>query len=136
MLGVSYEIMVPLPPRGRIDHRILLFRSDGRDFTERERLLLSLARPQLATLHETLLRRLAGEPELTTRQWELLRLVAAGLTNRQVGRCLHISEATVRKHLENIYQRLQVTSRTAAVARAFPTVVAADRQPMPWGLRE
>src|ERR671934_138062 len=84
-------------------------------------------RPQLATLHETLLRRLAGEPELTTRQWELLRLVAAGLTNRQVGRCLHISEATVRKHLENIYQRLQVTSRTAAVARAFPTVVAADR---------
>jgi DNA-binding NarL/FixJ family response regulator len=49
----------------------------------------------------------------------LLRLVAAGYTNAQIGRRLGVSEGTVRKHLENIYARLQVSSRTAAVTRAF-----------------
>jgi DNA-binding NarL/FixJ family response regulator len=57
---------------------------------------------------------------LTQRQLELLRLVAEGRTNSQIARRLDISEGTVRKHLENIYQRLDVTSRTAAVLRAFP----------------
>ncbi len=50
----------------------------------------------------------------------LLRLVAAGHTNTQIARRLGISAATVRTHLENIYERLQVSSRTAAVTRAFP----------------
>ena len=63
-------------------------------------------------------------PELTPRHWELLRLVAAGHTNSQIARRLGLSEATVRKHLENIYGRLQVSSRTAAVTRAFPDRVA------------
>jgi DNA-binding NarL/FixJ family response regulator len=47
--------------------------------------------------------------------------VAAGLTNRQIARHVGLSEHTVRKHIENIFERLQVTSRTAAVARAFPS---------------
>jgi hypothetical protein len=46
-------------------------------------------------------------------------LVAAGHTNGQIARRLRISEGTVRTHLENIYRLLQVSSRTAAVARAF-----------------
>jgi DNA-binding NarL/FixJ family response regulator len=61
-----------------------------------------------------------GTPQLTPRQWELLRLVAVGHTNAQIGKRLGISEGTTRKHLENIYARLQVSSRTAAVTRAFP----------------
>jgi DNA-binding NarL/FixJ family response regulator len=47
-------------------------------------------------------------------------LVAAGHTNTRIARRLGISEGTVRTHLENIYERLQVSSRTAAVTRAFP----------------
>jgi DNA-binding NarL/FixJ family response regulator len=50
-------------------------------------------------------------------------LVAAGHTNAQIARRLGISDGTVRTHLENIYRLLQVSSRTAAVSRAF-----ADRQ--------
>jgi Bacterial regulatory proteins, luxR family len=63
-----------------------------------------------------------GEPEARAlqRQWELLGLVAAGHTNAQIGRRLGVTEGTVRKHLENVYTRLQVSSRTAAVTRAFP----------------
>ncbi len=48
---------------------------------------------------------------------ELLRRVATGDTNRQVARDLGVSEGTVSKHLENIYARLEVHSRTEALAR-------------------
>ncbi|HET6187262.1 MAG TPA: helix-turn-helix transcriptional regulator [Trebonia sp.] len=54
------------------------------------------------------------------RHWELLHLVAAGHTNAQIARRLGVTEGTVRKHLENVYARLHVSSRTAAVTRAFP----------------
>jgi DNA-binding NarL/FixJ family response regulator len=50
--------------------------------------------------------------------------VAAGHTNAQIARRLGMTEGTVRTHLENIYERLQVSSRTAAVTRAFPDRVA------------
>jgi DNA-binding NarL/FixJ family response regulator len=46
--------------------------------------------------------------------------VAAGRTNTQIARHLGISEGTMRTHLENIYEKLRVCSRTAAVTRAFP----------------
>ena len=61
---------------------------------------------------------------LTPRQNELLRLLAAGHTNSQIARRLGISEGTVRTHLENIYDKLGVSSRTAAVFRTFPDRVA------------
>jgi len=58
-------------------------------------------------------------PRLTPRQKDLLHLVAAGHANTQIARRLGISEGTVRTHLENIYEKLNVSSRTAAVTRAF-----------------
>lgn len=61
-----------------------------------------------------------ARPWGTPRQWEILRLVAAGDSNAQVAGTLHVSQATVRKHLENIFQRLDVASRTEAAARARP----------------
>jgi DNA-binding NarL/FixJ family response regulator len=59
-------------------------------------------------------------PQLTPRHWELLCLVAAGHPNAQIARRLDVTEKTVGKHLENIYTRLGVSSRTAAVTRALP----------------
>jgi len=56
---------------------------------------------------------------LTRRQAEVLRLVALGSSTEQVARALGISPATVRKHLEHVYERLGVGSRTAAVATAW-----------------
>lgn len=56
---------------------------------------------------------------LTRRQAEVLRLVALGSSTEQVAAALAISTATVRKHLEHVYDRLGVTSRTAAVATAW-----------------
>jgi DNA-binding NarL/FixJ family response regulator len=49
---------------------------------------------------------------------EVLSRVAAGLSNRDAARALSISEATVRRHLANIYLKLGVGSRTAAAAWA------------------
>ena len=120
LVGVRSEITVPFPVRGAEDRRLMLFRGTGRDFTERERLLLRMLRPHFIEILRDLERRRAGIPELTSRQLELLRLVADGHSNTQIARRLFVAEGTVRKHLENIYERLGVTSRTAAVATAFP----------------
>jgi DNA-binding NarL/FixJ family response regulator len=55
---------------------------------------------------------------LTAREVDVLRQVAAGLSNRDTAHQLSISEATVRRHLANIYLKLGVGSRTAAAAWA------------------
>jgi LuxR family transcriptional regulator, maltose regulon positive regulatory protein len=44
--------------------------------------------------------------------------VAEGCSNREIGQRLHISIATVKKHMENIHSKLYVNNRTQAVARA------------------
>ena len=53
---------------------------------------------------------------LTTRELEVLRCAAAGRTTTQIARDLWVTPATVSKHLEHIYRKLGVTSRTAAIA--------------------
>ena len=82
--------------------------------------MLTLLRPHLHQAYLDAERRRHPVPRLTPRQNDLLRLLAAGHTNTQIARRLGISEGTVRTHLENIYERLGVSSRTAAVTRAFP----------------
>jgi len=56
---------------------------------------------------------------LTAREVEVLRLVAAGKSNREIAASLVISEHTVARHLQNIFAKLGVSSRTAASAFAF-----------------
>ncbi|MBV9596122.1 MAG: hypothetical protein JOZ87_04620 [Chloroflexi bacterium] len=58
------------------------------------------------------------EPFLTARQVEVLRLVASGLSDREIAAELVLSEKTVGRHLENIFARLSVSSRAAAAAVA------------------
>ncbi|WP_340686605.1 response regulator transcription factor [Amycolatopsis coloradensis] len=56
---------------------------------------------------------------LSAREIEVLRLVARGSTNADIGRALHISEATVKTHLLRVFGKLDVSDRTAAVTTAM-----------------
>ena len=80
----------------------------GEQWIERRAAMLSF---------EKLLRREAGAREisslLTPRETEILRLVAQGLRNAQIGEKFFISEGTVKVHLHNIYEKLQLKSRVA-----------------------
>jgi DNA-binding CsgD family transcriptional regulator len=60
-----------------------------------------------------------GAHGLTARELEVLRLVAAGKSNREIAAALVISEHTVARHVQNIFAKLRVSSRTAAGAFAF-----------------
>jgi DNA-binding CsgD family transcriptional regulator len=113
--------------RIRIDHAIALpiYVRDGllvsfvlnrtrRDFTDRERALLDVLKPHLARLYH----RINTVGQLTAREAEVLRWVAAGKSDAQIGAILRVSARTVQKHLQNIYDKLGVESRTAAVMRA------------------
>ncbi|MBA2454027.1 MAG: helix-turn-helix transcriptional regulator, partial [Chloroflexia bacterium] len=61
---------------------------------------------------------------LTPRELEVLRLVAAGKTNREISDDLFISEKTVARHLTNIYTKIDSQSRTQAAAWAFRQGIA------------
>lgn len=112
--------------RIRIDHAMALpiYVRDGllvsfvlnrtrRDFTDRERALLDLLRPHLAKVYQ----RMSTVGRLTAREGEVLRWVAAGKSDAQIGAILRISARTVQKHLQNVYDKLGVENRTAAVNR-------------------
>jgi DNA-binding CsgD family transcriptional regulator len=132
LLGLEHHLMLCLPeapPRtaGPGRHvRVCLSRGPGPGFSERDRAVLMLLRPRLHQAYLDTERRRQPVPRLTPWQMELLHLLAAGHTNTQITRRLGISEGTVRTHLENLYGKLNVSSRTAAVTRAFPDGIASD----------
>jgi DNA-binding NarL/FixJ family response regulator len=66
--------------------------------------------------------------ELTTREGEVLRLVAGGATNREVGEALYLSEHTVICHMTNILHKLHMRNRAQAVAYAVRTGLVAPDQ--------
>ena len=78
------------------------------------------ARPDLARV-DALARRTAPRPVggLTAREVEVLRLVAAGKTNRAIAADLFLSEKTVARHMSNIFTKLGLSTRSAATAYAF-----------------
>ncbi|OLR89885.1 response regulator [Actinokineospora bangkokensis] len=63
--------------------------------------------------------RAPARPELSGREVQVLALVATGMTNAEVGRELHIGEATVKTHLLRAFAKLGVSDRTAAVTTAM-----------------
>jgi len=105
-----------LPDLPHRSMKLLCWRGPGRDFGERERLLLQLLRPHVVETWRSAERLRRTPTGLTSRQLELLEYVAQGLTNLQVAHRMSLSEGTVRTHL-HIYERLGVGSRTAAVRR-------------------
>lgn len=62
---------------------------------------------------------------LTEREAEVLRLVAAGHTNKEIARALFLSDKTIARHLSNIFVKVGVSTRTAATAFAFERGVVA-----------
>jgi DNA-binding NarL/FixJ family response regulator len=125
-LGLYLEFFRPLS----IEHQLTLglagapgrlvgisLNRERRDFSDDELLLLELLRPHLQA-GERALTRASARARLTSREREVLDLVAAGSTNAAIAEALSVSPGTVKKHLDNIYAKLGVDSRTGAAARA------------------
>lgn len=78
-----------------------------------------------SVLSPTIARQLMGQvrrpagPRLSKREVEVLRLVADGAANREAARQLFISEASIKTHLQHIYDKLGVRDRAAAVGEAY-----------------
>ncbi len=114
----SLRVYLPAPP-GRA--RFFFFDKSQRGFSPRSRELLDLLRPHLGAARSHRALPAAAVPPaalagLTAREAAVMRLVARGRTNAGVAAELWISEHTVRKHLENVYAKLGVHSRTEALA--------------------
>jgi DNA-binding CsgD family transcriptional regulator len=106
----------------------------GRDFSQRDAALLDQVRLPLSRLFQQTdwlariapaARRCSAKPRLsdtaplTAREREVLEWVAAGKTDRDIGAIIGISPRTVHKHLQHVYAKLGVETRTAAVMRTL-----------------
>ena len=60
-----------------------------------------------------------GRRALTERELECLQIIAKGLSNNEAAKVLGLSKATIRTHLEHIYQKLDVTNRVEAVTEGI-----------------
>jgi DNA-binding CsgD family transcriptional regulator len=119
-IGIDHVIAVPLyVDRGLLVSFVL--NRKGRDFSDREKALLDLVREPLAALYRHALSRARpfGALPVTARERQVLEWLAAGKTDREIGQILGTSPRTVQKHLQHIYEKLGVETRTAAVMRAL-----------------
>jgi DNA-binding CsgD family transcriptional regulator len=125
-LGLHYEFFRPL----EVEHQLTLgltgppeylvgisLNRARHDFTDEDLLLADLLRPHLEAA-ELAVTRAVARAALTSRERDVLDLVAAGATNAAVADALVVAPGTVKKHLDNIYAKLGVSSRTAAADRA------------------
>jgi DNA-binding CsgD family transcriptional regulator len=111
------QACLPAESHGRYS-RVTAFRN-GSDFTEKDVFFLSLLQPHFWGCYAASVSTRRPTPDLTRRQMEIMRLVRIGLSNRQIARNTGLAEGTVHRHLTNIYDRLDVRSRTAAVHALF-----------------
>ncbi|RZU02116.1 helix-turn-helix transcriptional regulator [Rivibacter subsaxonicus] len=138
-IGLEYVVAVPLHQDARTLASLVLNRSTL-DFSERDFEKLELLRPHLAFLYaqacSNVQRRPAqalapesvpqpppaaadGAAKLTAREREVLAWLARGKTDAEIAVWLALSPRTVHKHLEHIYVKLGVETRTAAVMRGL-----------------
>jgi DNA-binding CsgD family transcriptional regulator len=122
-LGVDDSLRVWLPaPEGRA--RQIYLERGSRNFTDRDRSVLELIRPALIKMQTNAAKWRAQSPlgssQLTKRETEILGWIADGRTTKEIAAILVVSPHTVRKHVEHILEKLDVRTRSAAVARVFP----------------
>jgi DNA-binding CsgD family transcriptional regulator len=118
-LGIDDGLRMWLPAEaGRV--RSIYLERGNKNYTDRELTLLSLLRPHFVRMrvNAAFRRRFSGGAGLTPREREVLGWVASGKTNAEIAQLLVISPHTVRKHIENIFEKLNVGTRTAAAAWA------------------
>jgi DNA-binding CsgD family transcriptional regulator len=116
-LGIEDMMRLWLDLAGADGARLEFDRGE-RDFEERDRAVLDLVRPHLEQCRrraKARRRRAEGASRLTPRERQIVCIVAEGATNGEVASVLEISPQTVRKHLENAYEKLGVHTRTGAV---------------------
>ncbi|MDB5881019.1 MAG: hypothetical protein JWP43_897 [Ramlibacter sp.] len=133
-VGLEHVMAMPLYVDGRTLVSIVLNRR-GLDFSERDRERLELLRPHLGFLYRQACADAAASqptraplplapvlpepvpPGLTAREGQVMHWLACGKTDAEIAALLSISPRTVHKHLEHIYVKLGVETRTAAVMR-------------------
>jgi DNA-binding CsgD family transcriptional regulator len=128
----SYKLSIAMPVGS--DRMIDIgFTRSLHDFDGRERTILSLMRPRLARiLRDALLLDALSQHGLTTRERDILAQVAAGRSNAQIAAELFLSPGTVRKHLEHVYAKLGIHSRTEAASLVRRAALAPlNREPDP-----
>jgi len=130
-LDLYWEVCRPL--EGEYELELWLATPDGiaggfgfdsfkRDFSERDKLVLDTLQPHLVQLWRNAAARKRESRSLaalTPREREILLWVARGKSNREIAAVLYLAPGTIRKHLDNVYDKLGVSNRAGAVGRAF-----------------
>jgi DNA-binding NarL/FixJ family response regulator len=128
--GASGYLLKNLEPNQLFDYLAGLSRGEAPLSRELSARLLREFAQQAAVLDEQAATGLPGGPsaaDLTPRQREILALVAAGQSYREVGATLSLSEHTVKYHMGEILQRLHLKNRAEVVAYALRTGLARER---------
>lgn len=132
--GIDHAIDLRLARPRRYRSFILFRRPGASDFSERDRGVLELLRPHLYRLEaQAALRRRLAETlrdlngdadrsvyrDLTSREREIVELVAEGKTNAEIAAILWVAPSTVKKHLEHVYAKIGVGRRAAVAAARY-----------------
>ena len=122
-------LWLPAPEEG-VMRRIGFSAKKRGGISDRNVRILELLTPHFVQLYRRAAARRATPVSsigLTPREREVMSLVRAGKTNQEIARILWLSPRTVGKHLENVFEKLGVTNRTAATARMFGLPEPASR---------
>lgn len=131
-MGVYYSLGSTLSDNGILYGSITLFREKGNDFTDEEVYILKLltehVTANLSCMYPNGIKKspsyryndsVASKYNLSIRENEIIALVFTGITNKEIADKLFITENTVKKHLNVIFHKLNVSSRTQLVQKLF-----------------